>query len=91
MRLRLVVVMRATGFHFERHVRARSCPLRSSASAWNLIFWLEETQPSVLMPATTAAGQTVDDAADRLHFAVRVGVGGFHQQLLRLPVRRGCR
>jgi hypothetical protein len=25
-----------------------------------LIFWLEDTQPSVLMPATTAAGQTVE-------------------------------
>ena len=38
---------------------AAGLPSGCSASAWKPIFWLAETQPSVLMPATTPAGQTV--------------------------------
>jgi hypothetical protein len=58
MRLRLVVVMRATAFTLHLHAGLR-LPARSSASAWNLSFLSVETQPSVLRPAMTEAGHSV--------------------------------
>ena len=64
--------------------RPAACPSRSSASAWkrDLLPRLD-TQPSVLMPATTPAGHRVAGAAQRLHLAVGVGVAGLDQQLAR--------
>ncbi|MCY1553134.1 hypothetical protein D9M68_895870 [compost metagenome] len=59
MRFRLVVTMWASAFT-SIATPAAGLPVRSSASAWNRIFWLADTQPSVLMPATTFAGQTVE-------------------------------
>jgi hypothetical protein len=58
MRFRLVVTMRATALT-SSDTPLWALPFKSSASAWNLIFCPLDTQPSVLMPATTLAGQSV--------------------------------
>ena len=58
MRLRLVVVMRATAFT-SSGTPACGWPVRFSARACSFTDWLAETQPSVLMPGMTPAGHSV--------------------------------
>ncbi len=58
MRLRLVVVMRATALT-SSFAPACGLPARSSASAWNFSLRSTEIQFSVFSPATTAAGHSV--------------------------------
>ena len=58
MRLRVVVVTRATACT-ATGTSASGLPSRPRASAWKRTFCAADTQPSVLMPATTPAGHSV--------------------------------
>ena len=58
MRLRALVTTRAVA-RTSKAIPSCGLPLRSKASAWNLICLPLESQSSVLMPANTAAGHKV--------------------------------
>ena len=75
------------GFHFQRHAGSRLAG-QVQRQRLKLDFLAARCPAFGLDAGDHASGPQGGDAANRLHFAVRVGVGGFEQQLLRLLADR---